>query len=91
MIKERAKVSRDDTTYLIIQHFPASDKHVKGIWTSNGGKGTLISAFGHDHNCWESGGSVLAGGGGGYGGTYCFVAVHLNDSGGSVKIDIIKV
>jgi hypothetical protein len=91
LLRERAKVSRDDTTYLIIQHYPSRNDHVKGIWRGSGGKGTLISAFGHDHNCWESGESILSGGGGGYGGSYCFVAVHLNDHGGSVRKEVIKV
>merc|ERR1712070_53504 len=65
LIKERARVSRDDTTYLLMQHYPFRNDHVRRIWRDNGGRGTLISAYGHDHNCKVDGTSILSGGGGG--------------------------
>jgi len=99
LLKRRARVSRDDTTYVIIQHYPCRNEHVREIWRDNGGKGHLVSAYGHDHYCDDSGtlqskGGGLSGGGGGYGdrGTakYCFVVVHLNDDA-SVSFETINV
>jgi len=95
LIKQRAIASRDDTTYLIIQHYPKSNGRVQKIWQENNGKGHLISAFGHDHDCNEGGtsisnGGILSGGGGGYGGKYCFVVVHLNDDE-TVRLETIRV
>jgi len=94
LIRQRARVSRDDTTYMLIQHYPGRNDHVRKIWGDSGGKGKLISAFGHDHNCNDLGGdwgaSILSGGGGGYGGSYCFVVVHLNEDT-SVHLETIRV
>merc|ERR1712151_12366 len=98
LLDERAKLS-SATTVLIMQHYNWASNRAPGkefkerFELNNGGKATVLSAYGHKHEqACEGGGGwteadcnvILSGGGGGWrGGQYFgFAAVHLTDNGG---------